>query len=270
MSANDYENPVPPGVDAGRPTIARVYDALLGGADNFASDRAVVAALREVCPQISDVAVQNRRALGRGIGYLAGTLGVRQFLDLGSGLPTAENTHQVAGRSVSEARVVYVDIDPMVRAHSRSLLSGDGGTAVVVADLRDPERVLDDPGLREVIDFTQPVAIVLAGILHHLHDDENPKAIVDAYLSAAPVGSPLLITHFCSSAPDAAALEQACLSVLGTGRFRTMEEITGYFDGTTLLAPGVVYLPDFHPDTPSGRPLTTTDRLIAGGIGLKL
>ncbi|MDH2426848.1 SAM-dependent methyltransferase [Sphaerisporangium sp. TRM90804] len=269
MGEHENGDRPPAGVDVERASIARAYDALLGGTDHFAVDRAAVAELRKVCPEITDVAVHNRRALGRGVRHLAGELGIRQFLDLGSGLPTAQNTHQVAQSLVPDARVVYVDIDPMVPAHSRALLPDDGSTAVIAADLREPETILGHPDLHKIIDFEEPVAVLLVAILHHLHDDEDPRGIVEAYLGAVPPGSPLFVTHFCSSSPDAPALEKAFHGVLGTGRFRSMEEIRAYFDGTDLQPPGVVYLPDLYPEVPRIRDFTVAGRLMAGGIGVR-
>ncbi|MEC4020624.1 SAM-dependent methyltransferase [Streptomyces sp. H27-D2] len=258
----------PIGVDESTPSIARVYDAILGGTDNFAVDRAIAAESLRVLPEIGDVGRYNRAVLGRGVRCLA-RAGIRQFLDLGSGLPTAQNTHQVAQAEAPGTRVVYVDKDPIVRAHGRELLAANDRTALVTADLRDPGSVLEHPRVRELIDFEQPVGLMLVGVVHHLNDEEDPAGLVRSYLAAVPPGSHLFLTHFCASSPDAAELESVLLTDLGTGRFRTLAEIEGYFQGLELLDPGVVYLPQWRPDEPVEPPLTVGQRLMAGGIARK-
>ncbi|HEX2313205.1 MAG TPA: SAM-dependent methyltransferase [Thermomonospora sp.] len=257
------------GIDTTRPSIARAYDAVLGGKDNYEVDRAVAEELFKVMPEIGDLAWYNRAILGRGVRHLAAEAGVRQFLDLGSGLPTVENTHQVAQRHVPDARVVYVDIDPIVLAHGRALLVQNEYTTVVTADLRDPEAVLGLPEVHKLIDFSEPVAVLLVGMLHHLHDDEDPQGIVERYMAAVPSGSHLFLTHFCRSGPDAAALEETFLRFLGTGRFRTREEIARYFTGLDLVPPGLVHLPEWRPDGLLTYPLTIGQRLMIGGIARK-
>lgn len=256
-------------VDVTRPSVARAYDAVLGGRDNYPPDRAVAEELRKTAPQITDLAWWNRAILGRGVRYLAAEAGVRQFIDLGAGLPTMENTHEVAQRHAPDARVVYVDIDPFVLAHGRKLLAADDRTAVITADLRKPWSVLEHPDTRRLIDLSEPVAILLIGMLHHLHDDEDPGGIVDTYMGAVPPGSHLFITHFCDSSPDARALEKTFLTFLGSGRFRTVAEIRRYFTGLEMAEPGLVYLPEWRPDEPVNRWLTTAQRLMVGGIGRK-
>ncbi|WP_436789423.1 SAM-dependent methyltransferase [Yinghuangia sp. YIM S10712] len=258
----------PTGIDVSKPSIARVYDAVLGGKDNFPVDRAIADQSQEIVPEIGDVARYNRDILGRAVRHMAKS-GIRQFLDLGSGLPTVQNTHQVAQSVAPDARVVYVDIDPIVLAHGRALLAENDNTTVVTADLRDPKTVLNLPQVRKFIDLDQPVGLMLVGVIHHLGDDEDPDGIVRTYLDALPSGSHFLLTHFCASSPDALALEGALLTSLGTGRFRTLEEITAYFDGLELLDPGVVYLPLWRPEEPVEEPLTVGQRLMAGGLAIK-
>ncbi|MDI2129823.1 SAM-dependent methyltransferase [Yinghuangia seranimata] len=258
----------PTGIDVSKPSIARVYDAVLGGKDNFAVDRVIAQQSQDIVPEIGDVARFNRAILGRAVRAMANA-GIRQFLDLGSGLPTVQNTHQVAQEVAPDARVVYVDIDPIVLAHGRAILAENANTTVVTADLRDPKTVLNLPQVREFIDFDQPVGLMLVGVIHHLGDDEDPDGIVRTYLDALPAGSQFLLTHFCASSPDALALEGALLTSLGTGRFRTLEEITAYFDGLELLEPGVVYLPVWRPEEPVAEPLTIGQRLMAGGLAVK-
>ncbi|MDT3440584.1 MULTISPECIES: SAM-dependent methyltransferase [unclassified Pseudofrankia] len=259
----------PAEIDVTRPSIARVYDAVLGGKDNFEVDRAIADEALRIVPEIGDVGRYNRAVLRRGVTFLTREAGIRQFIDLGSGLPTVENTHQVAQRQTPGAQVVYVDNDPIVLAHGRALLAENDNTSVVTADLRDPADVLARPEISKHIDLSQPVGVLLIGVIHHLGDDEDPNGIVAAYLDAIPSGSYLFLTHFCASSPDAVALEDAMLRDLGTGRFRTLDEIAGYFSGLELLDPGVVYLPEWRPDEPVSPPLTVGQRLMAGGIGRK-
>ncbi|MFB9966233.1 SAM-dependent methyltransferase [Sinosporangium siamense] len=255
-------------IDTTRPSIARAYDVVLRGKDNFEVDRAFVAEIAKVVPEIFDVATYNRQILGRGVRFMS-SAGIDQFLDLGSGLPTIENTHQVAQRARPGSRVVYVDNDPMVLAHGRVFLEENDDTAVVTSDLREPAAILNDEAVRRLIDFDRPVGVMLVGILHHLHDSEDPKGIVEAYMAAVPPGSHLFITHFCASSQDSRDAEEKYLALLGTGRFRTPEEITAYFDGFDLLDPGVVPLPLWRPDTPVQGELTVGHRLMYGGIAKK-
>lgn len=287
-----------PGLDISKPSVARVYDAALGGKDNFAVDRAALEGIRQAIGQTPGMAYANRAMLRRAVRYLVTQAGIRQFVDLGSGLPTRDNTHQVAQRAEPGARVVYVDIDPMVLAHARALLALDDKTAVVTADLTQVETVLGHPELRRLIDMSEPVAILLVGMLHHFPEDADPGGIVAAYMDAVPSGSHLFITHFCRSGPAAEAMERDCLKYLGTGWFRTKGQIQAYFDGLEMVDPGLVYLAQWRPDPlydreltpledepegnvvqfprrlPGGHldddQLTVVDKLVVGGIGRKL
>lgn len=260
---------IPEGIDLSRPSIARVYDAVLGGKDNYEIDRVVADEVRRTIPHISDVGWFNRAVLGRAVRFLAAEVGIDQFIDLGAGLPTMENTHQVAQRHNPDARVVYVDNDPIVLAHGRALLQENDQTAVITADLRDSEGVLAHPELLRLVDLSRPVGVLLIGMLHHLHDRENPQGIVDAYVNAVPSGSYLVITHFCDTGPEAREAERKMLEFLGTGRFRTAAEITSYFGGLELLEPGVVPLPQWRPDAPVEEPLSLAQRLMVGGVARK-
>ncbi|WP_329520039.1 SAM-dependent methyltransferase [Spirillospora sp. NBC_01491] len=257
------------GIDTTKPSIARTYDVVLRGKDNFEVDRAFVDQIVKVVPEIYDVAAYNREVLGRGVRYLTEEAGLRQFLDLGSGLPTVQNTHQVAQASAADVRVVYVDNDPIVLAHGRALLAENDRTTVVTADVRRPEEILADPEVRRLIDFDRPVGLMLVGILHHLHDDEGPQRIVDTLMDAVPSGSHLFVTCFCASGQESRDAEQQYLAMLGTGRFRTPDEITAYFDGLELLEPGVVALPLWRPEGEVPAELSVGQRLMFGGIARK-
>ncbi|GLW33783.1 SAM-dependent methyltransferase [Actinoplanes regularis] len=265
----EQDQPAPAGVDPTKPSIARAYDVVLGGKDNFAIDRAVVGEMLKIVPELPEVATHNRQILSRGVHYLVEEAGIRQFIDLGSGLPTRENTHQVAQRSAPGARVVYVDNDPIVLAHGRAILAENENTTVITADLRDPRAVLADPEVRRLIDFAQPVGVLLVGILHHLHDSEDPRGVAKAYMDAVPSGSHLFMTSFCASFPEAAALEATYLRVLGTGRFRTLQELREFFGDLEMVEPGLVSLPEWRPETPISHDLSVAERLMAGGIARK-
>ena len=257
------------GFDPSVPSPARIWNYYIGGKDNFAADRAVAERVFEVLPTAPLVAQMTRRFLVRVVHELAVGYGIRQFLDIGSGLPTADNTHQVAQRVAPDAHVVYVDNDPIVLAHGRALLAENGNTAVVTADLRDPAAVLAQPEVSRLIDFSQPVGVMLVGILHHLHDDEDPEGVARAYMAAVPPGSYLFMTAFCRSFPEAAELEQTYLSVLGTGRFRTREQLQAFFGDLEMVEPGLVYLPEWRPEEPVPDKMTVAEKLMAGGIGRK-
>ncbi|HMH94918.1 MAG TPA: SAM-dependent methyltransferase, partial [Streptosporangiaceae bacterium] len=168
--------PPPAGIDATVATAARMYDYWLGGHDNFAADRIAALKLAEHAPDVPFLAKANRAFLGRAVRYLAGEAGIRQFLDLGTGLPTKGNVHQVAQAIVPAARVVYVDNDPMVMAHSRALKTGEG-TAVIHADLRDPDTILGHPDTRRLIDFSEPLAVLFVSVLHFVDDDDAGAAV---------------------------------------------------------------------------------------------
>jgi hypothetical protein len=253
------------------PTAARVYDVMLNGKDNFAIDRQVAEASLAIMPELRDIALHNRAMLHRAVRYLAAEEGITQFLDLGSGLPTVRNTHEVAHEVNPDAHVVYVDIDPIVLAHGGAILAGDPTTAVVTADIRDPQAVLDDPGVKALIDFTKPVCVMLVGILHHLLDEEDPAGIVAAFRDAVPSGSFFFITNFTrlSDTPESAALEEQLLAQLGTGRVRTPAELAAFFDGMEILPPGVVPLPLWRPDEPVLDSTTTDVRFMTGGVARK-
>ncbi|SEG70013.1 S-adenosyl methyltransferase [Thermomonospora echinospora] len=261
---------VPVGIDPTVPSIARVYDYMIGGKDNFASDRAVGDMIKEQLPGAVTIAVENRRVLGRAVRYLVRQAGIRQFIDIGSGLPTAENVHQVAQRHAPESRVVYVDSDPIVLAHGRALLDENDRTAVIQADARDPRGILDDSATRKLIDFDRPVGVILCAVLHHLEDEEDPAGIVATLREAVPSGSHLFITHFRTEHnEESQQIEQMLQASFGRGRWREQHEIESFFTGLEMVDPGIVPLVEWHPDTPPDREPTAWDRLIVGGIGRK-
>jgi hypothetical protein len=182
-------------VDPARPTTARIYDYFLGGTNNYPVDREVAERLKAATPDAVDALLSNRGFHGRAAVWMA-RHGIGQFIDLGSGLPTQNNTHESVRRVIPDARVVYVDVDPMVAAHASSLLTGDGSTAVIMADMRDPDAVLGHPDVRRLIDFRKPAGLIATDVLHFFPDTANPWGLVARYMAALPAGSYLALTHF--------------------------------------------------------------------------
>jgi len=257
--------------DPEMPSIARTYDYLIGGKDNYPADRELGDVFIRDYPGAVDIAVDNRACLVRAVGYMAGELGVTQFLDLGSGLPTADNVHQVARRVSREARVAYVDIDPVVLVHGRALLEEDDQTIVVNGDITDPG-LLDKPEIRELLDFSRPIAVIASAVLHHLNDDEDPHAVIGRLCDSVPAGSCLFVSHFRSlDDQDSVAFEAVLKESLGRGTWRTDAQIATYFDGMTLIEPGIVPCASWRPGVPEETPgeLTHYQRLIVAGLGRK-
>ncbi|HEY1705777.1 MAG TPA: SAM-dependent methyltransferase [Trebonia sp.] len=225
---------------------ARVYDYLLGGKDNFAADRETAESFPEKTAQ---AARANRAFLARAVTFLTQEAGIRQFLDVGTGLPTANNTHEVAQRIARDSRVVYVDNDPMVLLHAKTLLTSTdtGKTSYIDADLRDPQTILSHAA--EVLDFTQPVALMLISILHFLKDEERPYEIVRAFLDAFPPGSYLAITHLAGDTnPDGAEVSRRFNERSSSQtRPRTRAECAEFFDGLELVDPGLVPWSQWRP-----------------------
>ena len=259
---------VPPEIDTTRPSVARVYDAILGGKDNFAVDRAVAAAAVKTMGDDGNGARLNRAALGRAVRYMV-SQGVTQFLDLGSGLPTVQNTHQIAQSVNPAARVVYVDNDPSVSLHGQALLAGDAATAVVLADVMEPDKLLGQPEVTDLIDFTQPVGLIMNAVIHHMLDEEDPYGVVAAYKDAVVPGSYMQITHFCDAAPEATASVRVLRENLGRGQIRSREEIKRFFDGWEIVAPGLVFLSEWRPDEPVTLPLDVGSLLMLAGVARK-
>ena len=222
---------------------ARIWNYWLGGKDNYAVDREAGDKVAAMLPSIVAQARADRAFLGRAISYLAGEEGIRQFLDIGTGLPTADNTHEVAQRIAPQARIVYADNDPLVLAHARALLtsSPQGACDYIDGDLRDPEGILAQAA--RTLDFTRPVALMLLGVVHHIPDTSQAYAIVQQLMAALAPGSFLAINHS-TSAIHGAAMEEAVAhwNKVGTPTMtlRTPEQITRFFDGLDLLPPGVV------------------------------
>ncbi|WP_280399835.1 SAM-dependent methyltransferase [Nocardia carnea] len=268
-------------VDQSKPSIARVYDYLLGGKDNYPVDQKIGDHFKVDLPGSVAIAFGNRQALVRAVRDIARS-GVEQFIDLGSGLPTADNVHQIAARYADGAKVVYVDNDPIVLAHGRSLLATDDNTTVLQADVREPEKIRNSDEVRRLIDFGKPVAMVFSAILHHLNDDEDPHGVVAYWRDQIPSGSQVFISHFRSgNNAETEAAEQKLQSTFGRGRWRTDDEIRALFGGLEILDPGIVPAVLWRPDAPdesdsvvrsigsADRELTVWDQLISAGLARK-
>ena len=259
---------VPPEIDTTKPSVARVYDAVLGGKDNFAVDRAVAAQSMKAMGDDGKGALLNRAVLGRAVRYMVAH-GIDQFLDLGSGLPTAANTHQIAQAANPAARVVYVDNDPSVRIHGHALLADDASTIVVLADIREPDTILRRAQITRFLDFARPIGLILNAVVHHVLDEEKPYALVDTYKSALAPGSYMQLTHFSNESSEAHAMEKVFQRFLGRGKLRSREEITSFFDGLEIIDPGVVFIPEWRPDGPVDYPLDLGGLMMFCGVGRK-
>jgi hypothetical protein len=230
---------VPPGVDPARPSPVRVCDYLLGGTNNFPVDREAAERLKTAVPDIVDALWANRGFHGRAAMWLAGR-GIRQFIDIGSGLPTQNNTHQAVHRVAPAARVVYVDHDPMVAARCRPLLADDGTTAVVTADWRDPDAVLGDPGLRRLINLAEPAGVLMTTLIHFVADNADPWALVARYMAAVAPGSYLALSHGTGDKIPPSMLEagrRAGAKVTEKAHLRPKADVERFFDGLELVPP---------------------------------
>jgi hypothetical protein len=235
-------------IDTSVPHPARRYDYWLGGKDNFAADRRSGDEIAERFPGIRTAVVENRRLLRRAVTHLAAEAGIRQFLDIGTGLPTANNTHEVAQLIAPESRVVYVDNDPLVLAHARALLtsSAEGRTAYLEADIRDPERILHSDELADTLDLSQPVALMLLAVLHFVEDHEDPYGVVNRLLAALPPGSRLVLSHATGDWLPPETVAMFASGKHGAGRLRDRAEVGRFFDGLELAEPGVVPLAEWR------------------------
>ncbi|QIY68605.1 SAM-dependent methyltransferase [Streptomyces sp. RLB1-33] len=253
-------------IDTTVPHSARIWNYWMGGKDNYEVDRIAGDAYREVAPNIETMARASREYLIRTVTFVAGELGIRQFLDIGTGLPSYDNTHQVAQRVAPESRIVYVDNDPLVLRHAQALLTStpEGVTNYIDADLHEPEKIVE--AASRILDFGQPVALMLMGILGHIQDYEEAKSIVRTLQAALPSGS--YFVHYDSTDTDA-ALKQAQQGYDDTGAvpyvLRSPEQITAYYEGLELIAPGIVSCPLWRPE-PGTAPESTD---VHGGVALK-
>jgi SAM-dependent methyltransferase len=241
----------PPDVDIERPTASRIYDYMLGGSYNFAADREVAKKAIAAMPDLPAVLRGNRAFLGRAVHWLAADAGITQFLDLGSGIPTVGNVHEIAGRVDPAVRVVYVDIDPIAVAHSLAILRGNDNTTAIQADLRRPQAILADPTVAATLDLSRPVAVLLVATLHFLPDSEHPVDILVRLREALPAGSYVAISHATEDGQAVAGQRDAQDIYARSNNaviMRTYHEIAALLDGWDLVPPGIVRCPVWHPD----------------------
>jgi hypothetical protein len=264
-----------PVIDPTKPSIARAYDAALNGKENYEVDRELLRRILGAAPEAKQIAWDNRMFLIRVVRFLAYRAGVTQFLDCGSGLPTAENTHQVVQRIQPEARVVYVDNDPVVLTYGRALLQDNDQTHLIDADIFEPRQIIDNENVRKYLDFSEPIALLQNGTLHHYGGPRSPADIMREYIDALPSGSYVGISHFLDPETSeysklARRIEQVFLhSPLRCGWFRTRAEIESMFAGLELLEPGLTLCAEWWPDGPQVKPLHPVQHCIAGGVGRK-
>ncbi len=242
---------VPREVDTERPSAARIYDYYLGGGYNFESDRAFARKAIELLPTLPMIAQQNRVFLRRAVRFLI-SQGIRQFLDIGSGIPSVGNVHEVAQQVDPKARVVYVDNEPVAVAHSRMMLTGDPRTAVIQADVRDPDSILGAPETKKLIDFDEPVGLLMVALLHFIPHADEPKAFLARYRDAIAPGSHLALSHATLEHQPAHTEQVRRLYENSQNPMtsRTKADVEQLFDGYDLVAPGVVFTPAWRPDSP--------------------
>jgi SAM-dependent methyltransferase len=258
----------PDTIDIERPSVARMYDYYLGGSHNFAADRAAAQAMVAAVPEAPLMAQANRAFLRRAVHHLADA-GVRQFLDIGSGIPTVGNVHEIAQRLDPQSRVVYVDVDPVAVAHSREILAGNERATVVQEDLRHPEAILAHPDVRKLLDLSQPVAVMVVAVLHFVSDDDRPAELLRTLRDALAPGSYLVLSQASDdgrSEDERAVAERVYRRTDNPLWVRSRAELTALFDGFELLDPGVVWVPQWRPDTPESAE-NAEQAVFMGGVG---
>ncbi|MFI0719170.1 SAM-dependent methyltransferase [Streptomyces sp. NPDC021224] len=261
-------------IDTSRPHPARMYDYYLGGRDNYEVDREAAQRVIDLFPDIVSMARGNRSFMHRAVRFLAES-GVRQFIDIGTGIPTAPNTHQTAQAVAPDARVAYVDNDPIVATYAGAHLVGAGSTGFFLGDVRDPQSILGHPTLRELIDFDRPVGLMLVAILHFVRDDEDPAALVAAYRDALPKGSYLILSHttgdFHELDGDAGEARDVYKDRQATATLtlRSHAQVLDFFDGFELVEPGLVQPPLWRPDEPVPSDEELAHIGFYGGVGVK-
>ena len=251
---------------------ARRYNYWLGGKDNFAADRESGDAIAAVYPNIRKAAIENRGFLQRVVAYLVHEVGIRQFLDIGTGIPTADNTHEVAQRLAPESRIVYVDNDPLVLVHARALLTSapQGVTAYIDGDLRDPETILKDDQFLSTLDLSEPVGLLLIAILQFIDDSHDPYGIMRQLLDALPTGSYLAVSHpTFDGIPEDVVQDLTALTKTPGGEFhpRSRDEVARFFDGTELVDPGLGSIVDWRPDHEPRPTLSAKATAVYGAVG---
>ena len=265
-------NWVPDDVLLDRPNVARMWDYFLGGGHNFAVDREAAEQVIQLYPDLPLVAQVTRAFLGRAVRFLLAQ-GIDQFLDVGAGIPTANSVHEIAQRSLPSARVAYVDIDPVAVAHSQAILHGNPTTVAVQADARRPDQLVDQPAIRELLDWTRPIGLLAIAMFHFVPDDAEAQGIIRVLRDALPAGSYLVLTHATADRVETAnaeRVEQLYQNTSAPFHFRTRGQIARLLEGFDIIEPGVVYVPLWRPETEDDLLLDEPDRTSAyAGVGRK-
>ena len=260
-----------PEIDVHTPSPARLYDYYLGGKDNFTADRKVGEVILTAVPEGRRFARENREFLRRVVRHLTAEVGIRQIIDLGTGLPTQGNVHEVAHEVAPGTRVVYVDNDPIVLAHGEALLAKDANTVFILADMRDPKAILADPKLTSMIDFSEPVAVLFVSVLQFVPDDEEAAAIVRSFRDVVCAGSRLVISTITSTGQDEEKVKTITEMYQGSSApavLRSRSRIERLFGGLDLVEPGLVPAPQWHPDLTGGLPGQGTSWVLAGACAV--
>ena len=260
----------PEGVDLTRPSAARMYDYYLGGAHNFAVDRNLAGQALALFPDGQLIAQANRAFLHRAVRYLL-SQGVRQFIDIGSGIPTAGNVHEIAQKSDPETRVLYVDHDPVAVAHSELILQDTPNARVLMADLRHPNEILGAPTLTELLDLTQPIGVLMVAVLHFVSEADRPEDLITQFLDVLSPGSHLVISQGTGEGRQAEAqkLKELYRSTSTPITYRTRDQIGTLFNGWELVEPGVVWVPEWRPDWPDDVGPDPASTVVAAAVGRK-
>jgi S-adenosyl methyltransferase len=271
LSSATAQEPVLADIDTETPAISRVYDYLLGGKHNYEVDRAASQAMIDAVSETPLLARANRSFVRRAVQFLVGEAGIKQILDIGSGLPTAGNVHEIAQEIAPAVRVAYVDKDPIVLAYGRALLSTDDNTTVITADLRDPDGIFEDPEVRRLIDTDEPFAVLLGGVMMHLEDEEDPAGVAARIRAHLPSGGYLMHCG-CADPGDPRAKELNRIFAethMGSRCFRSVDEQLVYFDGLELIEPGFVPANRWRPSPDFPDPGNPAHAMLVAGIGRK-
>jgi SAM-dependent methyltransferase len=261
----------PEGIDVNQPSAARIYDYWLGGAHNFAVDREIAGGVTAAIPDTARIMQANRAFLYRAVSFLVGQ-GTRQFLDLGSGIPTLGNVHEVAQKAAPDAKVVYVDIDPVAAAHSSHILASNANTAVIREDLRNVEAVLSDPSVQGLLDFDQPIAVLMIAVLHFVPDLDDPVGVIAGYRDALAPGSYLALSHGTHDGMNPQAAQAGTDIFMRTSTpitTRTRAEVGQLFDGFDLVEPGLVWSVQWRPEHPDDVSDSPERAAAYVGVGLR-
>jgi SAM-dependent methyltransferase len=257
-------------IDTSRPHPARMYDYYLGGRDNYEVDREAAERIIEIAPDVVPSARANREFLRRAVRFLAAS-GVRQIIDIGTGIPTSPNTHEIAHAVSPDIRVAYVDNDPIVAAHADARLLGSGNTGFFLGDMRDPESILGHPAISRLIDVDRPVALMLVSVLHFIPDEDDPAGLIAAFRDVLPAGSHLVLSHGTRDFHSGEVVDeplQIYKKATASVTLRSHTEVAAFFDGFELIEPGLVQVPLWHPDGPAPAPQELRRIAMYGGIGV--